>query len=74
MPIVVNQRSVTGSLPMNSSWLGVEIGERRIWQLCSQKRFLSTSVTRGRKGKSPVPAVNDDFLRPDITAKKQNRK
>jgi len=53
---------------------GIEIGERRAWRLCSQQKLWSTTVKKGRKGKRPGPAVNDDLLRRDFTAAQPNRK
>jgi len=54
--------------------VGIEIGERRAWRLCSQQKLWSTTVKKGRKGKRPGPAVNDDLLRRDFTAAQPNRK
>jgi transposase InsO family protein len=53
---------------------GIQIGERRAWRLCSQQKLWSTTVKKGRKGKRPGPAVNDDLLRRDFTAAQPNRK
>lgn len=49
---------------------GHDVGERRVWRLCSQQRLWSTTVRKGRRGsaKSPGPAVHDDHVRRDFTA------
>lgn len=52
---------------------GLGIGERRAWRLCSQQRLWSTTVRKGRRGKKPGPAVNDDHVRRDFTAAAPNR-
>jgi transposase InsO family protein len=53
---------------------GIDVGERRVWRLCSQQRLWSTTVRKGRRGKKPGPPVNDDHLRRDFTAVAPNRK
>ena len=53
---------------------GIEVGERRVWRLCSQQRLWSTTVRKGRRGKSPGPAVHDDHIRRDFTSGEPNRK
>ena len=52
----------------------IKIGERRAWRLCSQQKLWSTTVKKGRKGKRPGPAVNDDLLRRDVAVALPNRK
>lgn len=49
---------------------GHEVGERRVWRLCSQQRLWSATVRKGRRGagKSPGPAVHDDHVRRNFTA------
>ncbi|WP_308121898.1 IS3 family transposase [Actinotalea ferrariae] len=49
---------------------GHEVGERRVWRLCSQQRLWSTTVRKGRRGagKSPGPAVHDDHVQRNFTA------
>lgn len=49
---------------------GHDVGERRIWRLCSQQKLWSTTVRKGRRGagKSPGPAVHDDHVRRIFTA------
>ncbi len=49
---------------------GHDVGERRVWRLCSQQRLWSTTVRKGRRGtgKWPGPAVHDDHVRRDFTA------
>ena len=53
---------------------GIEVGERRVWRLCSQQRLWSTTVRKGRRGKRPGPAVHDDHIRRDFTSGEPNRK
>jgi transposase InsO family protein len=55
---------------------GINIGERRVWRLCSQQHLWSTTVRKGRRGsgKKPGPPVSDDHLRRDFTAEAPNRK
>ena len=49
---------------------GHDVGERRVWRLCSQQRLWSATVRKGRRGagKSPGPAVHDDHVRRNFTA------
>ncbi len=47
---------------------GIEVGERRVWRLCSQQKLWSTTVRNGRRGKKPGPPVNDDLIRRDFTS------
>ena len=47
---------------------GFKTGERRVWRLCSQQQIFSTTVKKGRKGKTPGPAVHDDLVQRDFTA------
>ena len=55
---------------------GIDVGERRVWRLCSQQRLWSTTIRKGRrgKGKQPGPAVHDDHVQRDFTATAPNRK
>jgi len=53
---------------------GIDIGERRVWRLCSQQRLWSTTVRKGRLGKKPGPAVHDDHIKRDFTSDTPNRK
>lgn len=53
---------------------GITVGERRAWRLCSQQKLWSTTVRKGRRGKKPGPAVNDDHVQRDFTAAEPNRK
>jgi putative transposase len=50
--------------------LGHEVGERRVWRLCSQQKLWSATVRKGRRGsgKTPGPAVHDDHVQRDFTA------
>lgn len=54
---------------------GHDVGERRVWRLCSQQRLWSTTVRKGRRGagKSPGPAVHDDHVRRDFTAQRPDQ-
>lgn len=49
---------------------GHDVGERRVWRLCSQQRLWSTTVRKGRRGtgKSQGPAVHDDHVQRNFTA------
>lgn len=49
---------------------GHEVGERRVWRLCSEHNVFSATVRKGRKGKGnrPGPAVHDDLVKRDFTA------
>ncbi len=49
---------------------GHDVGERRVWRLCSQQRLWSATVRKGRRGagKSPGPAVHDDYVKRNFTA------
>ena len=52
---------------------GIAISERRAWRLCSQQRLWSTTVRKGRRGKRPGPAVNDDHVQRNFRATAPNR-
>ena len=54
---------------------GHDVGERRVWRLCSQQRLWSTTVRKGRRGagKSPGPAVHDDHVQRNFTAAEPDR-
>ena len=49
---------------------GHDVGERRVWRLCSQQRLWSTTVRKGRRGsgKRPGPAVHDDLVQRQFSA------
>jgi putative transposase len=49
---------------------GHQVGERRVWRLCSEHRIWSTTTKKGRKpsGKRPGPAVHDDLVQRNFTA------
>jgi transposase InsO family protein len=49
---------------------GHEVGERRVWRLCSHARVFSTTTRKGRKGsgKTPGPAVHDDLVQRNFSA------
>jgi putative transposase len=49
---------------------GHDVGERRVWRLCSAQKLWSTTVRKGRRGagKSPGPAVHDDHVQRNFTA------
>jgi len=44
---------------------GLRSCERRVWRLCRAHRVWSTTTRKGRRahGKTPGPAVHDDFVR-----------
>lgn len=54
---------------------GHQIGERRVWRLCSQQKLWSTTVRKGRRGsgKKPGPAVHDDLVQRQFTAAEPDR-
>lgn len=47
---------------------GIDVGERRVWRLCSEQRIHSSTVRKGRTGKTPGPAVHDDLVQREFTA------
>ena len=48
---------------------GHQVGERRVWRLCSEHRIWSTTTKKGRRGKGrPGPAVHDDLVERNFTA------
>jgi transposase InsO family protein len=49
---------------------GHDVGERRVWRLCSEQKLWSTTVRKGRRGsgKRPGPAVHDDLVQRQFTA------
>ena len=55
--------------------VGITVGERRGWRLCSQQRLWSTTVRKGRRGsgKRPGPAVHDDHVQRNFSAPEPNR-
>jgi transposase InsO family protein len=54
---------------------GHDVGERRVWRLCSQQKLWSTTVRKGRRGagKSPGPAVHDDHVQRVFTTEEPDR-
>ena len=52
---------------------GQGVGERRVWRLCSQQGLWSATVRKGRRAKTPGPAVHEDHVRRDFTAAEPNR-
>ncbi len=50
--------------------VGHQVGERRVWRLCSQHKIWSTTTKKGRRssGKTPGPAVHDDLVKRNFTA------
>ena len=54
---------------------GHNVGERRVWRLCSEHRIWSTTTKKGRKssGKRPGPAVHDDLVQRNFTAPAPDR-
>ena len=55
--------------------LGHDVGERRVWRLCSQQKLWSATVRKGRRGsgKTPGPAVHDDHVQRDFTAQRPDQ-
>ena len=53
---------------------GHQVGERRVWRLCSQQGLWSTTTRKGRRGsgKRPGPAVHDDLVLRNFTADTPN--
>jgi len=53
---------------------GHEVGERRVWQLCSQQKLWSSTVRKGPRGsgKLPGPAVHDDLVPPAPSTSKSS--
>jgi transposase InsO family protein len=53
---------------------GHQVGERRVWRLCSQQKLFSVTTKKGRRGsgKIPGPAVHDDHVQRDFTAPRPN--
>ena len=49
---------------------GHQVGERRVWRLCSQQRLFSVTTKKGRRGggKVPGPAVHDDHVQREFSA------
>ena len=49
---------------------GHDVGERRVWRLCSAQKLWSVTVRKGRRGtgKTPGPAVHDDHVQRNFTA------
>ena len=52
---------------------GHRIGERRVWRLCREQRLWSNTVRKGRSGKRPGPAVHDDLVQRNFTAKRPDK-
>ncbi|MFF1530871.1 IS3 family transposase, partial [Cellulomonas sp. NPDC058312] len=54
---------------------GHDVGERRVWRLCSQQGLWSVTVRKGRRGagKSPGPAVHDDHVQRNFTAQQPDQ-
>jgi transposase InsO family protein len=53
---------------------GHTVGERRVWRLCRDQRLWSTTTRQGRRGagKRPGPAVHDDLVQRNFTARRPN--
>jgi transposase InsO family protein len=54
---------------------GHVVGEGRVWRLCRDQKAWSTTTRKGRRssGKTPGPAVHDDLVNRDFTARAPNR-
>jgi putative transposase len=44
------------------SMLGWNVGERRVWRLCSDMKIWASYLKKAGPGKSPGPAVHDDLV------------
>jgi putative transposase len=72
---VTTLSSVSGFLADELERAGHDVGARRVWRLCSQQGLWSVTVRKGRRGagKSPRPAVHDDHVQRNLTAKEPDR-
>ena len=61
-------RFITDELLM----LGYVVSENRVHRLCREHEISSTTVKKGRRGKTPGPAVHDDLIERDFTADAAN--
>lgn len=52
---------------------GHEVGERRVWRLCSQQRLFSSHSKKRGKGTRPGPPVHDDRVQRDFSATRPNQ-
>src|SRR5215211_7509784 len=52
-----------------------DVGERRVWRLCSEQKLWSTTVRKGRRGagKTPGPAVHDDHVQRQFSAQRPDQ-
>lgn len=54
--------------------LGHSVSENRVHRLCQENKIFSTTVRKGRHGKTPGPAVHDDLIERDFTASGPNER
>lgn len=52
---------------------GHQVGERRVWRLCSQQGLFSAHSKKRGKGTRPGPPVHDDRVRREFTATRPNQ-
>jgi len=52
---------------------GHEVGERRVWRLCSDQKLFSAHSKKRGKGTRPGPPVHDDRVRRDFSATRPNQ-
>lgn len=52
---------------------GHQVGDRRVWRLCSEQGVYSTHSRKRGKAKRPGPPVHDDLVERDFTAGAPNR-
>lgn len=52
---------------------GWDVGERRVWRLCSQQRLFSTITAKGRKKARSGPPTADDLLKRQFVAEQPDQ-
>jgi putative transposase len=52
---------------------GHQVGDRRVWRLCSQQQLFSAHSRKQGSGKRPGPPVHDDLVRREFTAPAPNQ-
>ena len=52
--------------------LNENVGERRVWRLCSEMSIFSAFTKKGKAAKKPGPAVHDDVVERDFSASRPN--
>jgi hypothetical protein len=51
---------------------GYRASERRVWRICSEQQIFCSFSKRSKSSKRPGPAVHDDHVRRDFSAKRPN--